>query len=282
MSDEQANAVKTGLIGHPVSQSKSPLLHGYWMQKHHIHGTYSAVDLPCEELESGVARLISQGYRGFNVTVPHKIDIMDLCSEIDDTARIVGAVNTVRIEGGKLFGTNTDVFGFIENIRAHQQDFNFAGCKALVLGAGGAARAVVQGLIGAGAAHVRIANRTRKNADELLARASTPEKITVVEWERRADRDILGDVDLVVNTTSLGMTGKPPLEIDLSALPAHAVVNDIVYAPLMTDLLLAAQRRGNAVVTGIGMLLHQARPAFALWHGVCPDVDEDLIRRVMP
>lgn len=272
---------KTGLIGHPVSQSKSPLIHGYWMKQLGISGTYSAVDLPCEGLADGVQNLIVQGYRGFNVTVPHKIAMLEICDFVDELARIVGAVNTVSIKDGKLYGTNTDVFGFTQNIRETRPDFDFKKGAALVLGAGGAARAVVQGLLDADVPQVRIANRTRKNADLLLEHASAPEKIDVIEWARREDTDILGDVNLVVNTTSLGMTGKGILEMDLTALPLSAVVNDIVYAPLMTELLSEAKARGNRVVTGIGMLLHQARPAFELWHGVRPDVDATLERLVL-
>lgn len=273
--------VKTGLIGHPVSQSKSPLIHGYWMKQGGIKGTYSAVDLHCEGLEDGVHDLIAQGFRGFNVTVPHKIAMLEICDTVDELARIVGAVNTVSIKDGKLYGTNTDVFGFTQNIRETYPDFDFRKGAALVLGAGGASRAIVQGLLDAGVPLVRIANRTRSNADLLLEHASAQEKISVVEWARRWDHDILGDVNLVVNTTSLGMTGKGDLEMDLTALPVTAVVNDIVYAPLMTDLLSTAKARGNRIVTGIGMLLHQARPAFELWHGVRPDVDEVLEKLVL-
>lgn len=276
-----SEVVKTGLIGHPVLQSKSPLIHGHWMKQLGISGTYSAVDLPCEGLEDGVKNLIAQGYRGFNVTVPHKIAMLEICDHVDELAQIVGAVNTVSIKDGKLYGTNTDVFGFTQNIRETYPDFDFTRGAALVLGAGGAARAVVQGLIDSGVPQVRIANRTRKNADLLLAHASAPEKIEIIEWARRENRDVLGDINLVVNTTSLGMTGKGVLEMDLAALPVSAVVNDIVYAPLMTQLLNDAKMRGSRVVTGIGMLLHQARPAFELWHGVRPDVDVALEKLVL-
>lgn len=273
--------IRTGLIGHPVSQSKSPLIHAYWMKQHGINGTYSAVDLPCETLVAGVKDLIAREFKGFNVTVPHKVDIMALCDSVDELARIVGAVNTVTIKNGKLHGSNTDVFGFIQNIRETAPDFDFTKGAALVLGAGGASRAVVQGLIEAGAPQIRIANRTRANADLLLAHASDPNKIRIIEWDRRNDADVLGDVNLLVNTTSLGMTGKGDLDMKLDALPIKALVNDIVYAPLMTDLLTHAKTRGNTVVTGIGMLLHQARPAFESWHGVRPKVDDALERLVL-
>lgn len=274
-------SIKTGVIGHPISQSKSPLIHAYWMKNLGINGTYRAIDFPCEGLKENVYGLIEQGYLGFNITVPHKIEIMKICDHIDDLARIVGAVNTVTIKDKKLYGTNTDVFGFTQNIRETHTGFNFTNGSALVLGAGGAARAVVQGLIDAGVPHIKIANRTRSNADLLLQHASTPNKIEIIDWALREDKKILSDINILVNTTSLGMTGKGVLEINLDALPKNALVNDIVYAPLMTDLLTQARSRGNPIVTGIGMLLHQARPAFELWHGIRPQVDATLERLVL-
>ncbi|MCB1783526.1 MAG: shikimate dehydrogenase [Alphaproteobacteria bacterium] len=272
---------KTALIGHPVSHSKSPLIHGHWIAKHGLNATYEAIDLPCEDLEEGVQTLIREGYKGFNITVPHKVDIMSLCDQIDDLARIVGAVNTVTIENGKLSGTNTDVYGFTQNIRETAPDFDFTKGPALVLGAGGAARAIIQGLIAQGVPEIRLSNRTKEKALELLENASTPEKIKLLNWDARSEKSTQQDLNLLVNTTSLGMTGKTPLEIDLTHLPPAAHVNDIVYAPLMTDLLTKAKANGNPIITGIGMLLHQARPGFKLWHGIMPEVTEDLREKVL-
>lgn len=273
--------IKTGVIGHPISQSKSPLIHSYWMKNLGIHGTYQAIDFPCEGLIENIQSLIKQSFRGFNVTVPHKIEIMKICDQIDDLAHIVGAVNTVSIKNDKLYGTNTDVFGFVQNICEAHPDFSFSRGAALVLGAGGAARAIVQGLLDAGAPHIKIANRTRSNADLLLKHASAPHKIEIIDWALREDKAILSNINILINTTSLGMTGKDRLEMNLEKLPTTALVNDIVYAPLMTDLLTQAKSRGNLIVTGIGMLLHQARPAFELWHGVRPDVDSTLEKLVL-
>lgn len=276
------NFVRTGLIGHPVSHSKSPLIHNYWIKRHNLEGLYAAVDLPCETLEEGIASLVAQGFCGFNVTVPHKVDVMKHCHQIDNLAKRVGAVNTVVIQDKKLFGTNTDVFGFVQNIKENApKDFDFKNGDALVLGAGGASRAVVQGLLDEGVPKILIANRTRSNADILLAHVSDPSRIKIVPWEDKANKDICGQANLLVNTTSLGMTGKAVLKMDLSHLPEKCLVNDIVYAPLMTGLLEAAKKRGNPVVTGIGMLLHQARPAFEKWYGIMPAVTPELEKMVL-
>lgn len=270
----------TGLIGHPVSHSKSPLIHSYWIKEHGLNGSYALVDLACEELEKGIEKIKAEGFRGFNVTVPHKVALLELCDEVDTLARIVGAVNTVTIEKGRLSGTNTDVFGFIENIKSHQPDFDFRGGPAVVLGAGGAARAVVQGLLQEGVPEILLSNRTDSKADTLIETSSQPEKIRRMGWNSGESRKAFFSANLLVNTTSLGMTGKPRLEIDLTGLNPKALVHDIVYAPLMTELLITAQKRGNPIVTGIGMLLHQARPAFACWHGVMPDVSDALVKMV--
>lgn len=277
-----ANFIKTGLIGHPVSHSKSPLIHNYWIQKYGLSGTYTAIDLSCENLEAGIAGLIEEGFGGFNVTVPHKVDVISLCHTLDPLAKIVGAVNTVAIQSRKLHGTNTDVYGFVENIRKNAPPhFSFTGGTALVLGAGGAARAVVQGLIEAGVPEILIANRTRANADLLLSTASKPDKIKIIDWSERESKKTLVNINFLVNTTALGMNGKVPLEMNLEHLPLSALVHDIVYAPLMTALLQNAKSRGNPIATGIGMLLHQARPAFHRWYGVMPEVDEKLADMVL-
>ena len=267
--------MKAGVIGHPIAHSKSPIIHTHWMNENNITGTYEVIDIAPEELESVVKQLIDKGYSGFNVTVPHKQSIIKLCDEIDGIAQQIGAINTVIIRDKKLFGTNTDAFGFIENIKTKVTDFK--GKKCLVIGAGGASRAVLYGLLKEGVDHVFLTNRTLEKAQELQKIA--PDKIDIVEWNNRSNG--LDKIDIVVNTTSLGMTGKPPLEMDLSALPKNAVVNDIVYAPLMTDLLLQAESQGNDIVTGIGMLIHQARPAFEAWTGALPQVSVALEEKVL-
>lgn len=270
------NAIKTGVIGHPVAHSKSPLIHNYWIEKYGLAGAYTAIDITEDALEAKISALIDQAYAGFNVTVPHKEKIISLCAGIDETARKIGAVNTVSIHEGKLYGTNTDMFGFVENLRENAPGFDFSAGPAVVLGAGGAARAVLHGLLQEGVPEIYLLNRTRGKAENL---AAIDPCIHVHDWIEIPK--ILDNANFIVNTTSLGMAGKEPLKIDLSYLPKTALVHDIVYAPLQTGFLKLAQARGNQVVTGIGMLLHQAQPAFEKWHGIRPDVDRQLQEMVL-
>ncbi|MFA5593008.1 MAG: shikimate dehydrogenase [Micavibrio sp.] len=269
--------IRACVIGHPVDHSKSPLIHNHWLEIYGIHGLYEKMDVQPGTLGAAMNDLVKIGYAGFNVTLPYKEDIMALCHHIDDTARAVGAVNMVTIRDKKLYGTNTDAYGFIQNIRAGRPDYDFQAGRAVVIGAGGAARAVVRGLLDAGAEKITITNRTVEKAQAI--RSMDAARIAVAEWGERSE--LLGDCSLLVNTTSLGMTGKDRLEMDLAGLDPAALVCDIVYAPLMTDLLLAAQARGNPVVTGIGMLIHQARPAFKEWFGVMPEPDAELERKLL-
>lgn len=268
--------IKTGVIGHPISHSKSPLIHRYWIEKHGLSGSYEAIDIPPDQLKQGVQDLIDQGYSGFNVTVPHKVAMMELCDDLSESARAIGAVNTISLRDGKIYGTNTDGFGFIENIKAYDPRNSRFGGKAVVLGAGGAALAVVHALLEKGASEVLILNRTREKADALCAKFGG--KPISGDWSKR--NELIKDARLIVNTTSLGMTGQPPLDIDLQDVQ-EALVNDIVYAPLMTDLLVQAQKHGLPTVPGIGMLLHQARPGFKLWHDTLPVVSPDLEKKVL-
>lgn len=269
--------IRCGVIGHPIHHSKSPIIHNHWIAEHGLSGEYKAIDIAPENLQSGVQTLIDEGYVGFNVTIPHKQEIFKLCASADDVAKAIGAVNTVVIKDGQLHGTNTDAFGFIENVRQNTFGIDFAHRPVVVLGAGGAARAIVHGLIEAGAQDIILTNRTIDKAEEIAA--VDPDIVRVIPWEKRSA--ILEGAGFLANTTALGMTGKAALEIDLSALPQEAAVCDIVYAPLMTELLVQAQRNGNQIVTGIGMLLHQARPAFEKWFGVLPDVTPELEKKVL-
>ena len=264
--------MKAGVIGHPIAHSKSPIIHQYWMDEYNLHGSYEAIDIAPDDLAVGVQKLIDAGFDGFNITIPHKQNIITLCDEVDEIARSIGAVNTVRIKGGKLFGTNTDGFGFIQNIKQAHNNFDFQNKTACVLGAGGASRAVIYGLIQEGVSRIILINRTTDTAQGLAK--DFGDIIDVVPWDERSEALI--NADILVNTTSLGMVGKPALDIDLSELNAQSLVCDIVYAPLMTELLKDAKARGNKTVTGIGMLLHQARPAFALWTGTTPEVTKKL------
>ena len=272
--------IKAGVIGHPINHSKSPLIHNYWIKKEGLNGSYEAIDIAPENLKSEVGRLIDEGYAGFNATIPHKEAILELCDEVESNAEICGAVNTVAIKDGKLIGQNTDSFGFLANIRQAKSNFDFEGGTAVVIGSGGAARAAVSGLIGHRVPEVMLINRTRERAEAIAKEIGLgTDLVEVVDWEDR--HDALKWANLLVNTTSLGMEGQPPLDLNLDQLGGHALVNDIVYSPLETPLLKAAAERGNPTVTGIGMLLHQARPAFNEWFGVMPNVDEELERLVL-
>ena len=245
------------------------------------HVIYSAV----ENQTAGFSRYWLQtrlreqmGFRGVNVTVPHKEAALAAVDEADALARRIGAVNTIVVGAdGKLTGTNTDGFGFLENLKAGAPEWNAASGPAVVLGAGGAARAVVVALIDAGAPEIILVNRTRERAEKIAADLGGP--LTVCDWDDRAA--VLAGANLLVNTTTLGMTGKAPLDLSLEALPDTALVNDIVYAPLETDLLAAARAWGNPAVDGLGMLLHQARPGFEAWFGVAPEVTPDLRARIL-
>ncbi len=270
---------KLALLGHPVAHSQSPALHNGWLRAHGLGGSYSAIDCAPEALADTAARLRHEGYRGFNVTVPHKQAIMAQCDHVDALARVVGAVNTVTIQDdGQLYGTNTDVFGFMDNMRrqmAHDQitggsfDFtDFTEKTVVIIGAGGAARAALHGVLQANVSRVVIINRTRSNAENLRAGCLDPARVDVTPWEARADA--LLSAALLVNTTSLGMAGMPALDLALEGLAQEAAVYDIVYKPLMTDLLTRAAARGHGVITGDGMLVAQARLSFEQWTGIAP------------
>jgi len=267
-----------GVMGWPVGHSRSPQLHGYWLERHGIDGTYIPLPVPPEHFAQALRLLPQLGFAGANITVPHKVTAMNVVDEVDDAARRIGAVNTVVVRpDGSLLGRNTDAFGFIENLRDRAPDWQAAAGPAVVLGAGGAARAVCMALLEVGCPRVTIVNRTRERAEALalsLGRTGGGDSIGVSLWSNRGQA--LKDAAVLVNTTSLGMDGQPALELDLAELPPEALVNDVVYTPLETPLLAAARARGNPGVDGLGMLLHQARPAFAAWFGPEPEVDDDL------
>lgn len=263
-----------GVIGWPVGHSRSPLLHGWWLEHYRIDGAYVPLPVRPADLSQVVRALPKMGFAGANLTVPHKEATLALVDRLDPLAARIGAVNTLVIGAdGAIEGRNTDAFGFIENLRQGRPAWDPAAGPALVLGAGGAARAICVGLQDAGVPELLITNRNRDRAEQLARDLGGA--VRVVAWERRADA--AGDATgLLVNTTSLGMLGQPPLEMDLSALPLSALVTDIVYAPLETPLLAAARARGHATVDGIGMLLHQGRGGFAAWFGVDPGVTAEL------
>ena len=259
------------VIGWPVGHSRSPLIHNYWIKQQRLDAEYRREAVAPEQFKDFITHLAARGYVGANVTVPHKEAALAL-SEPDDRARAVGAVNTLWLDGARLRSTNTDVEGFIGNLDATAPGWDHGLQSALVLGAGGAARAVVFGLLERGIGRILLVNRTAERAAAL--RTQFGDRVMLARW---SDLDrLMAEAGLFVNTTSLGMAGQPPLTIDLARLPAGAVVSDLVYAPLETTLLAAARSRGLRAVDGLGMLLHQAGGGFQRWFGMRPQVTEDL------
>jgi shikimate dehydrogenase len=259
------------ILGHPVAHSRSPMIHGYWLKAHGLDGHYGREDVTPEDLADFLLNLEGRGYVGANVTVPHKEAALAL-ADADETARAVGAANTLWREDGRLCATNTDVHGFLANLDEGAPGWDSSRGTAVVLGAGGASRAVVFGLKQRGFSRVTLVNRTIDRACQLAAEFGDP--VTAAGWSDLTD--VLAPAQLLVNATSLGMTGKPPLEIAIDGLPRDAVATDLVYAPLETDLLARARARGNRVVDGLGMLLHQAVPGFEKWFGLRPEVTPEL------
>jgi shikimate dehydrogenase len=257
-----------GIAGWPVTYSRSPRLHGFWLQRHGIDGAYIPLPIRQGDFPVAIRGLLAAGLAGANVTIPHKLAAFESCDSVDETARRAGAVNTLVFQDGRISGSNTDGYGFVANIRAHGVDP--AAGPALLLGAGGSARAVAAALLDAGAC-VTVANRTRTRAETL---ARDLPSLRVMAWDARVAA--LADHALVVNTTPLGMVGNEALDLDLSRAPKTLVVADNVYVPLETPLLAAARANGLRSVEGLGMLLHQAVPGFRAWFGVEPQVDEAL------
>ncbi|WP_029006679.1 shikimate dehydrogenase [Azorhizobium doebereinerae] len=260
------------IVGHPVAHSRSPLVHGYWLKQHGIAGEYGVRDVAPEEARDFFARFATHGLAGCNVTIPHKEAAFNALAEADEVARALGVANTLWLEDGRLCGANTDAPGFIGNLDATAPGWDRDRSVALVLGAGGASRAVIYGLLQRGFEKVLLANRTFARAEAVAAHFGP--KVVPLAWDGLPAA--LKDARVLVNTTSLGMKGQPPLDLDLSPLPASAVVADVVYVPLETPLLKAAKARGLTTVDGLGMLLYQAVPGFARWFGVTPVVDAGL------
>jgi shikimate dehydrogenase len=263
------------VIGWPVSHSLSPVIHGYWLKEHGLEGEYVKEPVEPANFESFFKNLPAHGFIGANITVPHKIEAFRLCELRDSAAKAIGAVNTVWLEGSKLAGSNTDAYGFAANLDSESPGWDCRG-PAVVIGAGGAARAILWALIERGFSDVRIVNRTEARAQE-LASAFPPARAFGFDQLNH----LLEGAELVVNSSTLGMAGAPPLSIDLSVIGSNAAVCDIVYHPLETDLLKQARRGGWKAVDGLGMLLHQAVPGFEKWFGVRPKVSPGLREKVL-
>jgi len=259
------------VLGWPVKHSRSPLIHGHWIEQYNLEAVYRGEEIAPEAFGDFLSHLAERGYVGANITLPHKEAAMAM-SEPDDRARAVGASNTLWYDGGRLLSTNTDVDGFTANLDAAVPGWEQRAGEAVVLGAGGSARAVIFGLIERGIGKINVVNRTPERAAALQARFGE----VVQTANEAALPHLLARTGLLVNTTSLGMAGQPPLAIDLDPLPRHAVVTDLVYAPLETPLLAAARTRELATADGLGMLLYQAVRGFQLWFGVRPEVTPQL------
>jgi shikimate dehydrogenase len=272
MTQLTAKARLAGIMGWPVGHSRSPRLHGFWLERYGIDGAYVPLPIAPSHFPEAVRGLMYAGFAGANCTQPHKLAAFAVCDTVADSAHRAGAVNTLVFQDGRIIGSNTDGAGYLANLRANGVDP--ASAPALVLGAGGAARAIVAALLDIGVP-VTLANRTRERAEEL---AKLLPGLTVIDWAAR--HDALKDHGLLVNTTSQGMAGHEPLDIDLDRADQALTVSDIVYVPLETPLLAAARQRRMRCVEGLGMLLHQAVPGFRAWFGVEPVVDEALRRHV--
>ncbi len=284
--DVKNQPARVAVLGWPASHSLSPRLHGYWLKELGINGIYRAIAVKPEEFADKLHALAREGYKGFNVTLPHKRAALTLVDEVDAEAGRLGAVNTIIVGGdGRLLGSNTDGYGFIENLKANPAGRDIraiiAAGPVVVLGAGGAARSVVAALDNAGASEIRVVNRTMKKAIALADDIGREKgaAITVFSWPER--ETALINATFLVNTTALGMTDGPALEIGLDNLPPDALVTDIVYTPIVTPLLAAAAGRGHPTIDGLGMLIHQARPGFNAWFGAWPKITTGLRKNIL-
>ena len=264
-------------MGWPIAHSRSPLIHNYWLKKYGMKGTYVPLAVAPGTLGTAIPGLKALGFKGCNITIPHKVEAIALMDEIDTMARRMGAMNTIVVRpDGSLKGFNNDGYGYIQSLLDAQPNWRADAGPITVLGAGGAARAVVLSLADRGAKEIRLINRSPAAAQALADEFGAPVK--ALGW---ADRHAaLSGVALLVNTTSQGMHGNPALELDLITLPKTALVSDVIYVPLETPLIVAAKARGNPTVGGLGMLLNQARPAFEAWFGVLPDITPELRRMI--
>ncbi len=263
-----------GVMGWPVGHSRSPLIHNHWIAQYGLVGAYVLLPVAPEKLEQALRALPALGFAGCNLTIPHKVAALACIDHLDPVAARIGAVNTIVVhEDGSLMGRNTDGFGFIQSLLDAQPTWRATIGPVCIVGAGGAARAAIVSLIEHGATEIRLVNRSAAKAHDMAQEFGAV--VRAIAWEDR--HDALNGVALLVNTTNQGMQGQAALDLCLDQLPASALVSDVIYAPLQTPLLAAAKARGNTTVNGLGMLLHQARPAFQAWFGVRPDISPALL-----
>ena len=269
---------RAGVIGNPISHSLSPKLHGHWLRRYGIDGSYDALQVTEDSLERTLRSLPAQGYVGVNGTLPHKVAALQIADQLTDRATLIGAANTLTFkDDGRIFADNTDGYGFLENLRQGAPGWDAKSGPAVVFGAGGAPRAVIVSLIEAGVPEIILTNRTRPKAESL--RADFGARIRIVDWVQAGS--VLSDAATVVNTTSLGMKGGQEFRVPLDGLRSGTVVTDIVYTPLRTKFLDVAAEKGCVTVDGLGMLLHQGVPGFERWFGKRPEVDADLRRAIL-
>jgi len=267
----------TFVIGDPITHSRSPLIHNYWIGRNALNGEYQPIHVPDDGLNEFIARLRAGEYAGGNVTIPHKENVARLVDVLTDTARTIGAVNTLwRDEAGAVHGDNTDAYGFSANMNQQAPQWQNAN-NVLIIGAGGAARAIIHACLENGMDQIVVANRTRQKAEHLADTFGA--SVSTIDWDERNHH--VAKTQCIINTTALGMHGQPPLDLALDRAGKDCIVSDIVYVPLETPLLSDARKRGLATVDGLGMLLHQAVPGFARWHGIRPIVDSQLRERVI-
>ena len=277
MAAEQSYKL-AGVMGWPVAHSRSPVIHNHWIAEHGLKGAYVLLPVQPVQIESALRSLPVLGFAGCNLTIPHKVAALNVVDRVDPLAQRIGAINTIVVEpDGSLTGKNTDGYGYIQSLRDAQPAWKATTGPAVVLGAGGAARAVIVGLIDSGASEIRLTNRSWAKAHDMAQEFGGP--VRAMPWEDR--HDALAGAALLVNTTNQGMHGEAALDLRLDKLPAHALVSDIIYVPLETPLLEAARLRGHMTVNGLGMLLNQARPAFAAWFGVEPAITAGLVTKVL-
>lgn len=268
----------SGVIGNPIAHSKSPRMHRYWLDRYGVQGDYVALQVSEEDLSNVIRAMPKMGFVGCNVTIPHKVSVMKLADQISDRATLIGAANTLIFkENGQIFADNTDGYGFMANLRQKAPDWDPKSGPAVVLGAGGAARAVIVALADAGVSQILLSNRTRAKADALKNEFGA--RIEVVDWVQAGN--VLGSAHTVINTTCLGMEGSPEFRVPLDGLRSGTLVTDIVYTPLKTKLLQTAEEAGCITVDGLGMLLHQGVPGFERWFGIRPEVDDQLRKAVL-
>ncbi len=272
------NSLKAGVVGYPIKHSKSPVLHGHWLDRYGINGSYIRIELSPEKFADGIQDLIEKGFRGVNVTIPHKEKALEIANSVTDRAALIGAANTLYFHAdGTIGADNTDGYGFIQNLHQNAPHWQPSAGPALVLGAGGAARAVISAFIDAGVPEIRLTNRTKIRAENLADHFGA--RVKVIDWHEQ-NSAVIG-ANTIVNSTSLGMEGQGELMISLDNASPYALATDIVYTPLETPFLQRAKQAGLQCVDGLGMLLHQAAPGFENWFGHKPEVDDELRNAVL-